>query len=201
MHFFTAILTAVALLSMPIMSHAEVSIGQAAPDFSLKDTNGKSYSLSNAKGNFVVLEWFNFDCPFVKKHYDSGNMQGLQKEYADKGVVWLAINSSAVGKQGHYAGPEMQKLAEEQNMAVTDILLDTDGAVGKLYGAQTTPHMYIIDPKGILIYQGAIDDTPSADKEDIATSKNYVKAALNEALAGKPVTEASTKAYGCSVKY
>lgn len=180
---------------------AQVKTGATAPDFTLTDVNGTPHSLSSFAGKHVVLEWVNLDCPFVKKHYSGGNMQGLQKEYTGKGVVWLSINSSAPGKQGHFTADQWkEKLAANQS-AATATLLDADGKVGKLYSAKTTPHMYIIDPQGKLIYQGAIDDNPSSDAADIATSKNYVKAALDESLAGKPVTDSSTKAYGCSVKY
>jgi hypothetical protein len=147
------------------------------------------------------LEWLNHGCPFVKKHYDSGNMQTLQKEMINKDIVWLSINSSASGKEGYYSPADTTILSLEKKASPTAVLLDSDGKVGHLYGAQTTPHMFIIDPKGVLIYQGAIDDKASADKADIATSKNYVAAAIEEALAGKAVSTPTTKAYGCSVKY
>jgi peroxiredoxin len=189
------------ILSSNILSHAEVTSGQSAPNFALTDTNGKNHSLSDFQGKFVVLEWTNHDCPFVRKHYDSQNMQNLQKTYTGKGVVWLTINSSAPGKQGNFPAETWNELTKTKGASPTAVLLDTDGKVGKLYGAQTTPHMYIIDPKGTLLYQGAIDSTPSTDSEDISKSKNYVKDALDEAMNGKPVTASSTKAYGCSVKY
>ncbi len=181
--------------------NAEVTTGQPAPEFTLTDTNGQSHALSAFKGKYVVLEWLNHDCPFVRKHYDSGNMQSLQKEFTGKDVVWLSVNSSADGKQGNYSADQANALTVEKGAAPTAILLDGDGTVGKLYGAQTTPHMYVINPDGVLIYQGAIDSKPSADAQDIPTSTNYVKAAIEEAMAGKPVTTASTKSYGCSVKY
>lgn len=180
---------------------AEVVTGEPAPDFTLTDTNGQSHALSAFKGKFVVLEWLNHDCPFVKKHYDGGNMQSLQKEYTAKDVVWLSINSSAEGKEGNYPADKTNALTAEKGAAPTAVLLDGDGTVGKLYGAKTTPHMYVVNPEGVLIYQGAIDSKASADAEDIPTSTNYVKAALDEAMAGKPVSEGSTKSYGCSVKY
>jgi hypothetical protein len=148
-----------------------------------------------------VLEWINFGCPFVRKHYDSGNMQKLQKEYASKGVVWLAVCSSAPGKQGYYAGEDLTKQLETENFAGTAYLVDAEGTVGKSYGAKTTPHMYVIDPKGTLIYMGGIDDKPSTDKEDIAAATNYVKQALDAAMAGKQVAVKESKPYGCSVKY
>lgn len=182
-------------------AESTASVGQQAPDFTLSDTEGNPISLSSFQGKHVVLEWFNYDCPFVKKHYDSGNMQELQKEYSAKGVVWLSINSSAPGKQGHYTAEEMTKLAQEKQVASSAILLDADGKAGRLYGAQTTPHMFVINPDGKLIYAGAIDSTPSTEASDISKSTNYVKQALEESLAGQPITEPSTKAYGCSVKY
>jgi len=185
----------------PNILHAAVTTGEAAPDFTLTDTNGQSHSLSQFKEKCVVLEWFNHDCPFVKKHYDSGNMQALQKEYTGKDVVWLAINSSAAGKEGYYNAEQTNQMTKDKAAAPTAVLLDADGKVGQLYGAQTTPHMYIINPEGILIYQGAIDDKKSADSADIATSKNYVKSALDAAMAGQPVGDSTTKSYGCSVKY
>lgn len=177
------------------------SVGKPAPDFSLTDIHGKKHSLAEFKGKFVVLEWVNYDCPFVKKHYDSGNMQKLQKDYTAKGVVWLSINSSAAGKQGNFPGDKVAGLIKQKNASPSGYLLDPDGTVGKLYGAKTTPHMYIVNPKGELIYAGAIDDTPSADQADVKTAKNYVSAALDEALAGKAVSVANTQSYGCSVKY
>lgn len=179
----------------------DVMIGQPAPDFQAQDVDGNGHSLAEFRGKFVVLEWFNYDCPFVKKHYGSGNMQALQKKWTGKGAVWLSINSSAQGKQGNYPAEKMKAMAAERKAASTNVLLDPDGRVGKLYGAKTTPHMFIIDPKGNLVYAGAIDDTPSADQADVKTAKNYVDAALAEAMAGKPVTEASTQSYGCGVKY
>lgn len=186
---------------MAQISEAGVNIGETAPDFTLTDTKGTSHSLSQHKGKFVVLEWVNYDCPFVKKHYDNGYMQALQKDYTAKDVVWLSINSSAEGKEGHYSPDKTNEMIQERGAAPTAFLLDTDGKVGKLFGAKTTPHMYIISPEGVLIYQGAIDSKPSADSADIASSVNYVKQGLDEAIAGKAVSEPSTKSYGCSVKY
>jgi peroxiredoxin len=175
--------------------------GKAAPDFTLTDIHGEKQTLSKMQGKFVVLEWINHDCPFVKKHYDAGNMQALQKEYTAKGVEWVSICSSAKGKQGHMSAEEWVAKSEEKGSAATAVLLDPTGKVGNLYVAKTTPHIYIIDPKGVLIYQGAIDDTPSTDGDDIKTSKNFVRATLDAAMAGKPVTESTTKPYGCGVKY
>lgn len=182
-------------------STTTATVGKAAPDFTLPDASGKSRKLSDWKGKFVVLEWFNHGCPFVKKHYESGNMQKLQKEYTKKGVVWLAINSSAKGKQGNASGPDHKKKFKELKSAPSAVLLDEDGKVGHLYGAKTTPHMFVIDSKGVLVYAGAIDDKPSPDQNEIKEATNYVKAALDAAMSGKQITMAATKAYGCSVKY
>ena len=179
---------------------AQVVSGQAAPDFTLTDSNGQKHSLSDYKGKFVVLEWFNPDCPFVKKHY-SGNMQILQKEYTVRGVIWLSINSSAHGKQGSYTPQGFNKFMTEIAASPTAVLLDTDGKVGHLYKAQTTPHMFIINPQGVLIYQGGIDDIPSTDIADVTKAKNYVREALDAAMSGKPVAVSTTKSYGCSVHY
>mgnify|MGYP001569287595 FL=1 len=180
---------------------AQVENGKAVPNFTLKDSNGSYVALSRYQGKFVVLEWLNYDCPFVMKHYNSGNMQNLQKTYTGKGVTWLSIISSAPEQQGYYEAADVNRLNAEKKASPTAILLDPDGAVGKLYGAQTTPHMFIIDPKGILVYQGAIDDIRSTNPDDAAKAGNYVSAALDEAMAGKPVSTPSTKSYGCSVKY
>ena len=176
-------------------------VGQTAPGFSRPDMNGKTVELSKSLGKVIVLEWFNHGCPFVKKHYSSGNMQGLQKKYTAKGVVWFSIVSSACDKEGHETPAEALAAYKEHKSVATDVLIDEDGSVGKLYGAKTTPHMIVIDRKGRVAYSGAIDDHPSTDAEDIATSKNYVSAALDEIMADKPVSVSSTKGYGCSVKY
>lgn len=201
MRFFTSLVIAIVLCVVPSLGFAQAVVGQSAPDFSLTDTKGQVRQLTDFKGQYVVLEWLNHDCPFVKKHYGSGNMQSLQKEYTAKKVAWLSINSSALGKQGHYDSAAADQLTMEKSAMPTAVLLDQDGKVGHLYNAQTTPHMYIIDPQGILLYQGAIDDIPSADSADIPAAQNYVKAALDEILAGKPVSISATKSYGCSVKY
>ncbi len=175
--------------------------GSAAPAFSLKDAKGKTHALADYKGKHVVLEWFNSECPFVKKHYSGGNMQKLQEEFAGKDVVWMSINSSAKGKEGHLTPEQATKQIADWKMNNTTLLLDEDGKVGQEYGAKNTPHMFIINPEGNLIYQGAIDSKATPNAADIANSTNYVKVALEEALAGKPVSNASTKPYGCSVKY
>ncbi|MEO7435318.1 MAG: thioredoxin family protein [Candidatus Binatia bacterium] len=176
-------------------------VGQPAPDFSATDLNGKTRSLSEFKGKYVVLEWHNQSCPFVKKHYESGNMQKLQKDLTAKGAVWLSIISSAEGAQG-FVTPEQEKAyLAEKKATPTDVLFDPEGKVGHAYGAKTTPHMFVIDDKGMLVYAGAIDDNPSSDAADAATAKNFVRAAYDEASAGKPVSTASTAPYGCGVKY
>lgn len=189
------------LFSLTTWVHASVTIDEAAPTFTLTDTQGKTLSLADYKGKTVVLEWTNHECPFVKKHYDSGNMQALQKEFTEKGIIWLSVVSSAEGKQGFVNAAEGQKILEEQKATPTAKLLDPEGKVGRLYAAQTTPHMFVIDAAGKIAYMGAIDDIPSADKNDIAKANNYVRAALNNILAGKAVETAVTKPYGCSVKY
>jgi peroxiredoxin len=195
------VLAAAVIGVTPGLSLADTAIGKPAPDFTLPDPQGKTHSLSSQKGKYVVLEWFNEGCPFVRKHYDSGNMQKLQSTYMGKGVVWYSILSSAPGKEGYAAGADAAAQVTKNKMQSTALLLDPDGKAGRAYGAKTTPHMYIIDPKGTLIYRGGIDDKASADAEDIAKSRNHVQQALDEALAGKPVSMADTKPYGCGVKY
>lgn len=175
--------------------------GSAAPDFSVTDSKGKTQSVSQYKGKTVVLEWFNPGCPFVKKHYGSNNMQKLQDEFTGKGVVWLTVDSSAPGKEGHLTPEEAEKQITEWKMKSTALLLDPDGKAGQAYGAKNTPHMFVINPEGKVIYAGAIDSKATPNPADIATSSNYVKAALDQSMAGKPVATASTKPYGCSVKY
>jgi peroxiredoxin len=179
----------------------EVKVGSAAPDFSLTDSQGKTRSLAEFKGKYVVLEWKNHGCPYVKKHYNSGNMQRLQKDYTAKGVAWLSIISSAPGKQGYSTPTQANHDVASFKASPTAVLLDTDGKVGKLYGATTTPGMYVINPEGKVIYQGAIDDKPTTEEADVKTATNYVAAALDAAMAGRPITVASTKSYGCGVKY
>ena len=179
-----------------------IDTGTPAPAFSgVKDINGKSHNLADYKGKTVVLEWVNYDCPFVRKHYGSNNMQDLQRKYTAKGIVWLSVNSSAPGKEGNFSIAEWKQKSAERKVAANAILLDPSGKTGKAYGAKTTPHMYIIDGAGILQYQGAIDSTRSTDAADIKTSQNYVATALDELAAGRPVSTKETKAYGCSVKY
>lgn len=196
-------LSILGLIVLGLISSAwgQAVVGQAAPPFTLADTQGRVHSLEKDAGKYVVLEWFNYDCPFVKKHYGSGNMQKLQKEYTAKGVIWYSICSSAPGKQGYFQATEMEQKARERQVASTAVLLDSDGKVGKLYGAKTTPHLFVIDPQGKLIYEGAIDSIRSTDVADIAKATNYVSMALDEAMAGKPVSTPITPSYGCSVKY
>jgi peroxiredoxin len=176
-------------------------VGNTAPDFSLTDAKGKTHSLSDYKGKYVVLEWFNPECPFVKKHYGSGNMQKLQQEYTGRGVVWLTIDSNAPGTEGNLTPEEAEKIMTSWKTHQTALLLDPEGKAGRAYGAKNTPNMVVIDPEGKIAYEGAIDSKATPNPADIPSSTNYVKAALDESLAGKPVTTSQTKPYGCSVKY
>ncbi len=179
---------------------APAAVGQAAPDFSTVDTAGQTRKLSDYKGKLVVLEWTNPGCPFVQKHY-SGNMQALQKEFTAKGVVWLAINSTESGSGDYLAPAKLAGWVGEKQAQPSLTLMDESGKIGQLYGAKTTPHMYIVSPQGQLVYAGAIDSIPSARVDDIKTATNYVRQGLNEALGGKAISMASTRPYGCSVKY
>src|SRR3989441_9599070 len=176
-------------------------VGSAAPDFSAPDASGKTQSLSQYKGKYVVLEWFNPECPFVKKHYGSDNMQKLQEQYTSKGVVWLTIDSNAPGTEGSITPEQAQKITASWKTHQTALLLDPEGKAGRAYGAKNTPNMVIIDPDGKIAYEGAIDSKASPNPADIPNSTNYVKAALDESLAGKPVSNPTTRPYGCSVKY
>jgi peroxiredoxin len=186
-------------LNQSVRSAAEP--GEAAPEFTLTDSKGTSHKLSDFRGKFVVLEWLNHECPFVKKHYSGGNMQKLQQEYTAKGVVWLSIISSAPGKQGHRTGPQAEADTKDKNAAPTAVLLDPSGEVGKKYDAKTTPEMFVLDKEGKILYAGAIDSIKSTDSADIAKAENHVRQALDAALAGQPVPTPKTKPYGCSVKY
>jgi hypothetical protein len=182
-------------------SLAEVETAQPAPDFTLTDSTGKSHKLSGFKGKTVVLEWVNFECPFVRKHYDSKNMQALQEAAQKDGVIWLSILSSKKGKQGYLEAAPLDERRKKEGSNASAILMDADGKVGTLYGAKTTPHLYIVNESGILVYQGAIDNTPSTDVEDVKGAKNYVTAALADLKAKRPVATPTTKPYGCGVKY
>lgn len=180
---------------------AQAIVGQAAPAFSAQDTAGKAHSLADFKGKYVVLEWVNPGCPYVQKHYNAANMQATQKEATGKGVVWLAVNSTAANASDYKAPAELATWMKQHDAAATATLMDADGKVGRAYGARTTPHMYVIDPAGKLIYAGAIDSKATARADDIKVATNYVRQALGEALGGKPVSVSVTQAYGCSVKY
>ncbi|MEZ5483712.1 MAG: thioredoxin family protein [Lysobacteraceae bacterium] len=196
-----AALAAAALVFGASTVAAKPEIGKPAPDFTLLDANGKTHQLSDYAGKTVVLEWFNPGCPFVKKHYGAENMQKQQAAAGKDGVVWLTVNSSAEGKQGHLDGPAANAIMAEWNGAPSAVLLDHDGTVGHAYGARTTPHMYVIDGDGNLRYNGAIDSIPSADKADLDDATQYVSAALAALADGKPVDPALSQPYGCSVKY
>lgn len=177
------------------------TVGQPAPDFTLSDLSGKPVKLSDYRGSYVVLEWVNPECPYVEKHYGSRNMQALQKDYTAQKVVWLTINSTREGHSEYYPPQKMAGWTKQMNAAPSATLLDPSGKVGRAYQARTTPHMYIVDPKGQLVYAGGIDDKRSTSQSDVKTAKNYVRAAMGEALAGKPISAASTSPYGCSIKY
>lgn len=196
----TAITTAAALtIAAGAYAGAKAQIGKPAPDFTLTDINGKERSLSDFAGKVVVLEWVNHGCPFVQKHYNSGNMPGLQAKYTGKDVVWLSICSSAEGQQGYHSAADWQGVAKQKKMSATAVLIDESGKVGHLYEAKTTPHMYVIDEAGTLVYQGGIDNDPRAS--DPSQTPSYVAAALDSVLAGKPVEVATSAPYGCNVKY
>ena len=176
-------------------------VGSAAPEFSLPDAKGKPHALSDYKGKYVVLEWFNPECPFVKKHYGGGNMQKLQEQYTSKGVVWLTIDSNAPGTEGNLSPDQAEKVANAWKTKQTALLLDPEGKAGRAYAAKNTPNMVIINPEGKIVYEGAIDSKATPNPGDIPSSTNYVKVALDESLSGKPVSNPTTKPYGCSVKY
>jgi len=184
-----------------VITVSAAKVGEPAPSFTAADNQGKTHKLSDFKGKFVVLEWHNQGCPYVGKHYGSGNMQKLQKEWTAKGVVWLTVVSSAPGQQGYVTAEQSQAYVKAQNAAPTAVLLDPTGDVGHAYSAKTSPHMFVINPDGVLVYNGAIDDKPTSDQADVPTATNYVSAALNEGMAGKPVTVQTSQPYGCGVKY
>jgi len=190
------------LIAVPVIALAAALPGKPAPDFSEVDASGATQALSDYKGEWLVVEWFNKDCPFVRKHYGSGNMQALQAKYTDKKVKWISVISSAEGRQGYLEAAEALAVAQDNQSSISaPYLLDTDGSMGRAFGAKTTPHMFVINPEGKVVYAGGIDDNSSANPAVISTSKNYVSAALDEGLSGKPITIASARAYGCSVKY
>lgn len=193
-----------ALALMPALAlpaRARALNNAPAPDFSVKDASGKVRSLAQFRGQTLVLEWTNHDCPFVRKHYGSGSMQALQREAAEAGVAWLSVISSGPGQQGHVTGAQAQALTEQRKAAPSAVVLDPMGVMGRAYGAKTTPHMFVINAQGILVYQGGIDDQPTSNPADLAKAKNYVRAALADVAAGRSVAIATSTPYGCSVKY
>ncbi len=183
------------------IAHAAVAPGLPAPDFTLTGVDGTAVKLSQQRGKYVVLEWFNSECPFVQKHYNSGNMQKLQAKYTDKGIVWLAINSTNPQHSNYRDAKRSRQIMSDWKAKPDSLLLDPGGTVGRAYGARTTPHMYVIDPEGKLVYMGGIDDKPSVSARDIPGAKNYVVAALDDLLAGRSVSDNDTRPYGCSIKY
>jgi len=178
-----------------------VAPGASAPDFKGTDSNGTQHSLTEYRGKFVVLEWANQGCPYDRKHYLSGSMESQQRDWTAKGVVWLSVISSALGEQGYVTPSEENTYLKTMHAAPTAAILDPAGDIGRLYGAKTTPHIFVVDPTGKLIYQGAIDDKPTPDQEDLKGARNYLNETLTAAMSGKPVAIASTRPYGCSVKY
>jgi hypothetical protein len=196
---FLVLLATCSALAAPAL--AAPVLGQPAPAFQAVDASGKTRALSEFRGKTVVLEWTNNGCPYVQKHYNSGNMQGLQGQAAKDGVVWLTVISSAPGMQGYLTGPQARKWKTEAKAASTDVLLDPKGVVGRAYEAKTTPHMYVVDKAGKLVYMGGIDDKASSEPSSLKGATNYVAAALADVKAGRPVAQAATRPYGCSVKY
>jgi peroxiredoxin len=194
-------LIALGLLALAAAAQAAPSVGQPAPDFTLQDASGKTVKLSDYRGKHVVLEWTNPGCPYVRKHYDSGNMPATQKDATSKNVVWLAVNSTEKASSDYLEPAKLTAWLTERKAVPTAVLMDEEGTVGKSYGARTTPHMYIVNPQGVLVYAGGIDSIPSARPADIQQATNYVKVGLSEALAGKPISAATTQPYGCSIKY
>jgi peroxiredoxin len=197
---FSIILVGVVLLAIPLLVLA-AKVGDPAPNFSATASDGKTYRLSDYRGKFVVLEWHNNGCPYTQKHYESGNMQRLQKEWTEKGVAWFTVISSAPGTQGYVTADQENTYKQRMKATPTAALLDPSGEVGHLYDAKTTPQMVVINPQGTIIYDGAIDDHPTSDSSDIPQSKNYLELALSEATTGKPVGIPASRPYGCSVKY
>jgi cytochrome oxidase Cu insertion factor (SCO1/SenC/PrrC family) len=180
---------------------AAPSVGQPAPDFRLKDASGKAVKLSDFRGKYVVLEWTNPGCPYVRKHYDSGNMAATQQDASARGVVWLSVNSTGKDSGDYLEPAQLVAWQQQRKMQPTATLMDEEGTAGKAYGARTTPHMYMVDPQGRLVYAGGIDSIPSSNPDDIRRAVNYVRQAVAEAAAGKPISAATTRAYGCSIKY
>ncbi len=199
-HSVAGVILLAAMLA-PVSAGAQAVVGSPAPAFTATDSHGQAHTLDQYRGKYVVLEWHNQGCPYTHKHYISGNMQALQKEWTAKGVVWFTVISSAPGKQGYVTDSEENAYLAEMHADPTAVLMDPEGKLGRLYDAKTTPEMYVIDPQGKLIYEGAIDDHPTPDVSDIKGADNYLNDALSEAMAGKPVAHAYTRPYGCSVKY
>jgi peroxiredoxin len=197
----SAALAVVPAAALPTAAWASADVGQPAPAFTATDSNGKTWSLADLHGKVVVLETTNHDCPYVGKHYRSANMQTQQREAAAKGVVWLTVASSAAGEQGYVTAAQANELVKSSNAAPAAVLLDPQSKIARAYGATVTPHMYVIDAKGTLVYKGGIDSIPSADVADIPKATQYVRVALDDVLTGKPIAEASTRPYGCSLKY
>src|SRR3989442_2827985 len=195
------LITVSSFIATTLLAVDSPPVGSAAPDFSLTDAKGKAHSSSQYKGKYLVLEWFNPECPFVKKHYGSGNMQKLQEEYTSKGVVWLTIDSNTPGSEGKLSADAASKVMTGWKTRQTALLLDPEGKAGRAYGAKNTPNMVVINPEGKIVYEGAIDSKATPNPADIPNSTNYVKVALDESLAGKTVTTSNTKPYGCSIKY
>jgi AhpC/TSA family len=200
-HLRFYVTTVLYMLVCVALIEAAPKIGQPAPDFTAVDSHGVKHSLGDYRGKIVILEWTNHQCPFVGKHYNTGNMQALQRYAKDTGVTWLSVISSAPGTQGYVSGPEAEALTAKHKAAPTAVLLDPQGVVGRLYEARTTPHMYIIDAAGTLVYMGGIDDKPSTQAADVKTATNYVRVALDEVRSARPVSMPVTRPYGCSVKY
>src|SRR5437764_14718233 len=197
----TLLLALSSIVATTLFAADSPPVGAAAPDFSLPDASGKTHGLSEYKGKYVVLEWFNPECTFVKKHYGSGNMQKLQGDYTGKGIVWLTIDSNASGSEGNLSPEQAQKIMTSWKTHQTALLLDPESKVAKLYGAKNTPNMVVINPEGKIVYEGAIDSKASPNPADIPASTNYVKAALDESLGGKAVSNAQTKPYDCHITY
>ena len=198
---FIALAVATGLTLAAPAAFANVAAGQAAPEFALADIQGKPQKLSAYRGKYVVLEWFNSECPFVQKHYESGNMQSLQKKYGDKGVVWLTVNSTSPESSNYRDAARSQQIVKDWKINSTALMLDADGKVGQAYGARTTPHMWVIDPSGKVIFVGGIDDKATFRAADVKDARNFVAAALDESMAGKAVSVSAATPYGCSVKY
>jgi len=196
-----AVPLAAAAFSLVSGTAGAVTAGQSAPTFTGTDVNGKTVSLADFKGRYVVLEWNNPNCPFVQKHYDSGNIQSLQKRFGADNVAWIAVNSTSSTHSDYMSPESLAAWFRHQNAAPTAVLMDTRGDIGRAYGAKVTPHMYVVDPKGTVIYAGAIDDKRSANSADVKSATNHVAAALTDARAGRPITTAASGAYGCSIKY